>query len=107
MGIVLARSFHNQIERTPLHAARQTRHAADAYAANLQGNLEALVQQLKTKLPLAGGRGTVCSGAAQKAGKIPPPGSSGEAPSATVQSFAPEHEAALHLSGIRVLLDAR
>src|SRR5512132_1722987 len=30
MGIVLARSFHNQTERTPLHAARQTRHAADA-----------------------------------------------------------------------------
>jgi len=60
---------------------------ADAYAANLQGNLEALVQQLKTKLPLAGGRGAVCSGAAQKAGKIPPPGSSGEDPSATVQPF--------------------
>ena len=45
--------------------------------------------------------------AAQKAGKIPPPGSSGEDSSATVQPFSPEQEAALHLSGIRVFLDTR
>src|SRR5207244_7624522 len=30
MGIVSARSFHNKTERTPLHATRQPRHAADA-----------------------------------------------------------------------------
>jgi hypothetical protein len=58
-------------------------------------------------LPLTGGRGTVLSGVAQKAGKIPPSGSAGEDPSATVQPFSSKQEAALHLSGICVLLDAR
>ena len=47
------------------------------------------------------------SGVAQKAGKIPSSGSAGEDPSATVQPFSSKQEAALHLSGIRVLLDAR
>ena len=50
----------------------------------------------------AGGRRAVFSGAAQKAGEIPPPGGARENPSATVQPFSPQHEAALHLAGIRV-----
>src|SRR5215471_17810819 len=58
-------------------------------------------------LPLAGGRGTVFSGAAQKAGEIPPSSGSRENPSVPVQPFSPEQEAALHLSGIRVFLDTR
>ena len=51
-----------------------------------------------------GSHGGVC---AHKAGQIPPPGGAGEDPSATVQPFAPTHKAARHLSGIRVLLEAR
>jgi len=58
-------------------------------------------------LPLAGGCGTVLSGAAHKAGEIPPRGGAREDPSATMQPFAPKHEAALHLAGICGLLDAR
>src|SRR5215471_5354988 len=58
-------------------------------------------------LPLAGGRGTVFSGAAQKAGEIPPSSGTRENPSVLVQPVSPEQEAALHLSGIRVFLDTR
>src|SRR5712671_3531974 len=38
---------------------------------------------------------------------MPPPGGAGEDPSATMQPLSPQHEAALHLAGIRVRLDAR
>ena len=58
-------------------------------------------------LPLAGGRRTVFSSAAHKAGEIPPPSGTRENPSVPVQPFSPEHEAALHLSRIRVFLDTR
>src|SRR5215831_11541882 len=58
-------------------------------------------------LPLAGGRGTVVSGAAQQAGHIPPPSGPGKDASAPVQPYSPKQEAALHLSGIRVLRDVR
>ncbi len=58
-------------------------------------------------LPRAGGRRTVLSGAAQEAGAIPPPGGAGEDPSAPGQPCSPRHEAALHLAGMRVRLDAR
>ena len=46
------------------------------------------------------------SGVAQKAGKIPSSGSAGEDPSATVQPFSSKQDAALPLSGMRVLLEA-
>src|SRR5512145_1091859 len=47
------------------------------------------------------------SGAAQKAGDIPPPSGTRENPSVPVQPFSPEQEAALHLAGMRVFLDTR
>jgi hypothetical protein len=49
----------------------------------------------------------VFSRAAQKAGEIPPPSGSREHPSVPVQPFSPEHEAALHLSRMRVFLATR
>ena len=57
-------------------------------------------------LPRSGGRGTVVSGAAPKAGDMPPAGRTGEDASATVQPCAPAHEAALPLSGRRGLREA-
>jgi len=47
------------------------------------------------------------SGAAHKAGAIQSPGGTRENPSVPVQPFAPEHEAAFHLAGMRVVLDTR
>jgi hypothetical protein len=66
-----------------------------------------LCRGLGVGLPLPGGRGTVLAGVAQKAGKMPSAGSPREAPAATVQPLSSKHEAALHLSGMRVFLEAR
>jgi hypothetical protein len=66
-----------------------------------------LPPRLGVCLPLSGGRGTGFSGAPEEVSEVQPPGGAGEDASAPVQPFSPKHEAALHLSGIRVLLDAR
>jgi hypothetical protein len=47
------------------------------------------------------------SGAPEEVSEVQPPGGAGEDASAPVQPFSPTHEAALHLAGIRVRLDAR
>src|SRR5262245_46963356 len=52
-------------------------------------------------------RGTVLSGAAQKAGARQSPGGPRANPSVPVQPFSPEPEAAWPLAGIRVVLDPR
>jgi hypothetical protein len=59
------------------------------------------------RLPLPGRRRAVVPGAPQEAEAMQPSSGPGEDPPAAVQPFSPRHATALHVSGLRVLLEAR
>jgi hypothetical protein len=66
-----------------------------------------LRRRLGLGLPLSGRRRAVLSGAAAAVGEMHPPGRAREDSPAALQPFSPQQEAALHVAGIRICLDAR
>src|SRR3972149_2947486 len=72
-----------------------------------RGYAGSLCWRLGVRVPLSRGRRAVLSGAAQAVGEIQPEGSSGEDSTAAVQLVSSEHETAVYLFGLRILLERR